>query len=705
MTSRITGANWDVYGGVMAGATDVYPSTLLHEHGWHGPDCVGSATIERKHGKGPIMKGRGIEMRWVAALCAAFLTACGGDDSPTTPAPSTTPETIALVSVAANSSTLTELPTSVVATFNAKVSALGTGFFKRSGTCGTLPTATPAVDASGKIVTVTLAGSRCSDGQTVTLTLDPNMVTFDSAVGQKGAIWTRTYTISGTARSVGGTVTGLTGTVVLQNNGGDTLSTSTDGTFNFPTLVAQGGAYAVTVATQPAGQTCSVSHGTGTVGTTAVQDVAVVCAANTHTVGGTASGLVGTVTVQNNGGDTLAITGNGPFTFPTAIAEGGAYAVTVQSQPASQTCTVGNGTGSMGSAAVQNVSITCATNTYTVGGTVSGLSGQLQLQLNGADTQTVTGNGPFTFATPVAEGGPYNVTVLTQPAIQTCMVINGSGTLPAQNVTTVGVSCITNTTTLSVAATGVIPVSGGTGTIVVTNIGSIAATNVAAQLPSAWSGVTQDASNCAVLTPGASCMLQFTSATPYVAQGGIAIAADNVGSPNPTTALAFSVGGDLVFAVTSASTAKVVALTDAGLDVWGGMGTAIGVAAQSLTDGAGNTSAIVASLGTALTYAANFCNASTSGGAPAGTWYLPAACEIGSAGGLANCPAGIANIEDNLMRLGFGNLAGPYWTSTEYASTPANVAWLMDYSSNPATSIGGAKTIQLNARCARSVNY
>jgi len=651
------------------------------------------------------MKARGIEVRRVAALCAAFLTACGGDDPATTPTPPTTPETAALVSVAANSSTPTELPTSVVATFNAKVSALGASFFKTSGTCGTLPTATPTVDASGKIVTVTLAGSRCNDGQTVTLTLDPNAVTFDGTVGEKGAIWTRTYTISGTARSVGGTVSGLAGTVVLQNNGGDTLSTSTDGTFNFPTLVAQGGAYAVTVATQPAGQTCSVSHGTGTVGATAVQDVAVVCATNTHTVGGTASGLVGTVTVQNNGGDTLAITGNGPFTFPTAIAEGGAYAVTVQSQPASQTCTVGNGTGLMGSAAVQNVSITCATNTYTVGGTVSGLSGQLQLQLNGADTQTVTGNGTFTFATPAAEGSPYNVTVLTQPAIQTCMVANGSGTLPAHNVTTVGVSCITNTTTLSVAATGVIPVNGGTGTIMVTNIGSNAATNVAVQLPSAWSGVTQDASNCAMLPSSASCMLRFTSATPYVAQGGIAVAADNVGSPNPTTALAFSVGGDLVFAVTSASTAKVVGSIDAGAGVWGDIGTAVGASAQSLTDGAGNTSAIVASFGTSLTYAANLCNARTSGGAPPGTWYLPAACEVGAAGNSVNCPAGIANVEDNLMRLGFGNLTGLYWTSTEYSSNPTSFAWLMNYSSNPVTAILVGKPFLVNARCVRSVDY
>lgn len=645
----------------------------------------------------------------MVALCAAFLTACGGDDpasTPTPPPPATQPPGVALVSVAADSGTLDELPTRVVATFNAKIAALGAGFFRTAGTCGTLPTATPTVDASGKTVTVTLAGSRCNDGQTVTLTLDPNAVTFDGTVGQKGAIWTRTYTISGTARSVGGTVSGLAGTVVLQNNGGDTLSTSTDGTFNFPTLVAQGGAYAVIVASQPAGQTCSVSHGTGTVGATAVKDVAVVCATNTHTVGGTASGLAGTVTVQNNGGDTLVLSSNGLFTFPVAIAEGGAYAVTVQSQPAGQTCTVGQGSGTMGSAAVQNVSINCSANTYTVGGTTSGLSGQVQLQLNGAGAQIISGNGAFTFATPVAQGATYDVTVLAQPATQTCTVTNGSGTMAAQNVTNVGVSCVTNTTTLSVPATGVIAVNGGTTFITVMNTGVNAAANVVAQLPSAWTGVTQNAGNCGTLAPGGSCLLQFTATQPYVAQGGIAVTADNVASPSPTIALAFSIDGDLVYAVTGASTAKVLAAPSTGLTTWGGTGIAVGAGAQSLTDGAANTTAIVATLGTGTPYAASACNTSTLRGVPAGTWYLPAACEIGAEGGSPACPAGIPNIEQNLLRLGFGNMSGvPIWSSTESTVNPGPLAWAVFLGTDPAPVLLAPKSLVVDAHCARSVTY
>ena len=58
-------------------------------------------------------------------------------------------------------------------------------------------------------------------------------------------------------------MSGLSGTVVLQDNGGDDLSVSSDGAFTFATPVADGAAYDVTVKTNPSGQTCSVSGGVG----------------------------------------------------------------------------------------------------------------------------------------------------------------------------------------------------------------------------------------------------------------------------------------------------------------------------------------------------------------------------------------------------------------------------------------------------------
>ena len=81
----------------------------------------------------------------------------------------------------------------------------------------------------------------------------------------------------------------------------------------------------------------------------------------TFTVGGTVSGLSGTVVLQDNGGDDLSIGANGSFTFATALAGGAAYNVTVKTNPAGQACTVGGGSGTIGSANVTSVGVTCGT--------------------------------------------------------------------------------------------------------------------------------------------------------------------------------------------------------------------------------------------------------------------------------------------------------------------------------------------------------
>jgi hypothetical protein len=81
-------------------------------------------------------------------------------------------------------------------------------------------------------------------------------------------------------------------------------------------------------------------------------------------------------------------------------------------------------------------------STYTIGGTLSGLSGTVTLQNNGGDNLSRSANGPFTFATALINGTAYLVTVLTQPTGQTCTVASGSGTINSANVTDVNISCI-----------------------------------------------------------------------------------------------------------------------------------------------------------------------------------------------------------------------------------------------------------------------
>ena len=85
---------------------------------------------------------------------------------------------------------------------------------------------------------------------------------------------------STTTYTIGGTISGLTsGSVVLQNNGGDALTISANSTtFTFATGLANSATYAVTVGTQPSGLTCSASNSTGTVASTNVTNVAISCA-------------------------------------------------------------------------------------------------------------------------------------------------------------------------------------------------------------------------------------------------------------------------------------------------------------------------------------------------------------------------------------------------------------------------------------------
>jgi hypothetical protein len=169
-----------------------------------------------------------------------------------------------------------------------------------------------------------------------------------------------------TTYSIGGTVTGLTGSgLVLQTNAGDLVAVSAAGAFTFANQLGSGAGYTVTVKTQPSApaQNCIVTNGSGTVGTANVTTVAIACSTVAmYTVGGTVSGLAGAgLVLRDNGGDDLAAAVDGAIVFPTKIASGATYSVTVFTQPTSpaQTCAVTHGSGTMGSSDVTNVAVSC----------------------------------------------------------------------------------------------------------------------------------------------------------------------------------------------------------------------------------------------------------------------------------------------------------------------------------------------------------
>lgn len=195
--------------------------------------------------------------------------------------------------------------------------------------------------------------------------------------------------------TVGGSITGLIGTVVLQNNGANDTTLTSNGTYAFTTTLTPFQTYAVTVKTQPGypprSQTCVVANGTGTMATSDVANVAVTCTTNTFDVGGNATGVSGgTLVLRNNGGNDLSVSADGSFTFTNKIASGGAYAVSVAAPPAGKTCTVTAGSGTVTSAAIANVSVACS---------------------GGSDPGVTCGGGTY-----------------CTPGTQTCCISGGTGT-------------------------------------------------------------------------------------------------------------------------------------------------------------------------------------------------------------------------------------------------------------------------------------
>ena len=260
-----------------------------------------------------------------------------------------------------------------------------------------------------------------------------------------------TVTCATDSFTIGGNVSGLTGSGLVLHNGTEDLPAPVSGSFTFTTKIASGNPYLVTVKTQPTNpaQTCAVQNGSGTVTTTNVTNVILTCTTDTFTIGGAVSGLTGSgLVLQNNGGDDEPVPADGPFTFKTKVANGSPYVIAVKKQPKkpAQTCTVQNDTGTVAGANVTNVTVSCTLDpTFTIGGDVSGLGSGVSVVIrnNGADDLTVSTDGLFAFATKIASGSTYLVTI-PAPLLsngQICTVANDAGTVVGAPVTDVAVSC------------------------------------------------------------------------------------------------------------------------------------------------------------------------------------------------------------------------------------------------------------------------
>ena len=385
-------------------------------------------------------------MRYTSALLSLIASAClfacgGGGSSPTTaqtPVPSPVLSTYTISGAVSGLSSGDQMSLVDNATDSLAILANGPFTFKTAIEKNGTYTVTLLKQPAGKLCTVSngLGANLSANITNVSVVCSPD-----------------SYAISGSVTGL--TVdpallnSGLYKALELSNNTNDQIRITANGNFAFPVAVAYNSAYAVTVKTQPTGQTCTVSNASGSGVTANVFNISVTCAKSTLSIGGNVSGLSAgqEVTILNNGADALIIKANGSFGFVTPVAYGSSYSVTVSAQPTGQTCSVSSGANAFVSNNVLNVSVNCASITYTVGGILSGLISsitppqQVTLYNNNSNPLIVSSNGAFVFTTPIAYGSNYSVTVGTQPSKETCAVSNSSGVNIKANASNVTVLC------------------------------------------------------------------------------------------------------------------------------------------------------------------------------------------------------------------------------------------------------------------------
>jgi hypothetical protein len=147
------------------------------------------------------------------------------------------------------------------------------------------------------------------------------------------------------------------------------------------------------------------------------------------------------------------------FAFPDKLEYGDTYDVRVLVHPAHQFCEpvaptdglYANNADTAGRLRTIDIAISCEISEYTVGGTITGLTGAGLVLANGSTGGTYTAETPKNppATTPIAYelppvkfGTTYGVTVSKQPAGQVCTVANPTGTMGDAKVQNVNVTCV-----------------------------------------------------------------------------------------------------------------------------------------------------------------------------------------------------------------------------------------------------------------------
>lgn len=467
--------------------------------------------------------------------------------------------------------------------------------------------------------------------------------------------------------------------------------------------LASGANYNVTVSSQPAGQTCSVAHGTGTISNANVNNVSVMCSAITYTITASSAGNgsispSGSVTVNSGGSQTFTATPNTGYGVNQWLLDGLAQ-------------TGGAATYSL-SNITANHTLQVSFNTPTLTPSAS-LASPLALSVTGSARQiTITNNGSVD-ATGVSVDYPdWPGGTPATSASDDC-----DSTLAA------GDSCTITITPGSVASSDSSSNACTSGTEPVSGAITINADNA----PQAQAGAVVLGYGCIYQGGFLFSVDDTTAATSSI--GGKVVSLEDqaprhdhgvIWSSNGTDGEAASIVHNSIWGIALGSTdssplpnettpaAHPATFVGGQLNCNGRYDGACNINNILVYYSAPNTNPAI----TLSYYAAGRCKDYVGGGFS--DWYLPAICEMGPASNGSGCAANTSSIVSNLPGLlststtpdsgcAFGSncLYGYYWSSTEYSNNPRVYAWFQYFDSGPSTQISIGKEGQGGVRCVR----
>ncbi len=166
------------------------------------------------------------------------------------------------------------------------------------------------------------------------------------------------------------------------------------------------------------------------------------------------TGLTKSGLILTNGPDTVPVdAGTVSVQFPTLLAPDDQFDIEIKQQPTGAVCTLSSNKNKANAYTVQQPLVSCVTNSYSLGGTVSGLTASGLVLANGSDKVSIAppatpgASVSFVFPTKVADGAPFGVTVLAQPKnadgsqAGTCVASNNVGTMPSGDALGLIVTC------------------------------------------------------------------------------------------------------------------------------------------------------------------------------------------------------------------------------------------------------------------------